>query len=145
MHQNHIANVISFFSSKFSNIKIFWKVKNGDVNCGTWWIYVQKINFISNAIFIVNHLWCKSNPIIPIFICYHQPFLWWWCKLIEDNATLYKLGFFFYYNQNIYTKYSIIEIIENVEILVDKQLFEYARLKDRLSKIQIASWGSQFH
>ena len=41
--------------------------------------------------------------------------------------------------------HSIIEILENVEILVDKQLFEYARLKDRLSKIQIASWGSQFH
>ena len=65
--------------------------------------------------------------------------------MIKEKATLDKLGFFFYYNQNVYKKYSIIEIIENVEILVDKQLFEYARLKDRLSKIQIASWGSQFH
>ena len=61
------TTLLTSYHSKFSNIKIFSKVKKGDVNCGTWWwIYVQKINFISNAISIVNHLWCKSNPIIPI-------------------------------------------------------------------------------
>lgn len=103
------TTLLTSYHSKFSNIKIFSKVKKGDVNCGTWWwIYVQKINFISNAISIVNHLWCKSNPIIPIFICYYQPFLWWWCKMIKEKATLDKLGFFFYYNQNVYKKYSII-------------------------------------
>ena len=89
--------LLTSYHSKFRNIKVFWKVEKRRRKLR----YIMMNLCTKNQFYLERHFDSQSS-VVQIqsnntnFHLY-QPCLWWCCKLIRYKATLYKLGFFFYY------------------------------------------------